>query len=341
MTCSRRDFLRTGLVGLGGLCAAAWARKLLAAETAAAAAKAATSVALPEAPKTVSSAVGALKTKTKVFEITEPKLLDGFGNINQEFLPGVLSRLLQKVSGAPTTKEAWHAFFTKDDIIAIKFDPLAADELRTSTTLAQTLVDSLTEADFELEKIMILDPPARTAALGTRPVPRGYQDKVVKVGKDRQTQFLRAMSEVTAILNVPFIKDHRLLGLAAGLTSLTLGVVNNPGTFIERDGVAELAALPEIRAKHRLTLVNAIRGIYDGGPRADDAKMWNQNCLLAGTDMVAVDRIALDFLDSARYSQGLRSVSESGRPAHYLAAAGKMGLGEAEFTQIDLRHISI
>jgi uncharacterized protein (DUF362 family) len=179
-------------------------------------------------------------------------------------------------------------------------------------------------------------------AANTRKQPRGYMETTVKI-KDRQTQFLRAFDQCTAILNVPFIKDHRQFGLAAGLAGLTLGVISNPGVFAANGGdpgIAELAACGEIRSRHRLTIVNAIRGIYDGGPRPEEAKMWNQTSILAGTDPVAVDTVALELLDSARYTHGLMSLKESGRPSAYLKTAAALGLGQCEMNRIDLRRLN-
>ncbi len=334
MDVSRRDFLKTGLAGLGGLCAAAWAAKIFAAETSAAAARSASA-----------AAPALLAPKPKVFVITEPKLLDRYGNFNQQspYPGGVLKRLLQEMTGQREVKDAWRVFFKDTDVIGIKFDPQSAAELRTAAPLADLLASSLVEdADFDVKKIMLLDPPPFIATVNTRKPPRGYVETFVKI-KDRQTQFLRAFDQCTAILNVPFIKDHRQFGLAAGMAGLALGVISNPGVFAANGGdpgVAELAACGEIRSRHRLTIVNAVRGIYDGGPRPEEAKMWNQTSLLAGTDPVAVDTVALDLLDAARYTHGLKSLKETGRTSAYLKTAAGMGLGQCEMNRIDLRRLN-
>jgi hypothetical protein len=87
-------------------------------------------------------------------------------------------------------------------------------------------------------------------------------------------------------------------------------------------------------------LVNAIRCIYDGGPRPPADKVWNQCSILAGTDLVAVDRVALDLLDAARLSRGVGTLADVGRTPAYLAEAARRGLGVADLGRIARRHVS-
>jgi len=326
MSYTRRQFLKGSLIGLGGLCGATWSERLWAAMADQATQPSKTSTA-----------------KAEVYEFTEPKLLDDFGNVQEDIvLRGSVHRILAKMTGQKKGVRAWKEFFSTKDIIGVKFQPVAAKLLRTSPAMARMIVQSLVDGGFSAERIMLLDPPPYTAVLETLPAPRGYLKEKVAAGK-RQTQFVRAMEQVTAILNVPFLKDHRLFGLSCGMVNLALGLINNPGAFLDPGGVPgipNLLASEAIGKKHRLTIVNAIRGIFDGGPRADKDKVWNQCSILAGTDLVAVDRVAMDILDSARYSRGLNSLAEVGRPARYIAEAGRMGLGLADLGRIQVRHVS-
>ena len=331
MNFTRREFLKAaGLAGMGSLAlSAVWRRLLPAAEAAPANA----------GVKPLTDQLA----RVKVFEIDEPRLLDEFGNVRDDYLHGVLSRLLRVMTGTAQPEDAWHHFFAKSDVIGIKFDPIAALELRTSAPLARLLVESLLDADFEVERIMLIDGPIQPTEYSTRVPPFGYEEQPVKAG-GRETHFLRALSQVTALLNVPFLKDHRALGLSCGMANMALGLVSNPGEFLQDGGdpgVAELCACDQIRKKHRLTLVNAIRGIYDGGPRLAEGKAWNQASIVAATDFVAADRVALNLLDNARFGRGLRSLADAGRPTKYLDRAARLGLGEADISRIELRQVSL
>lgn len=329
MSYTRRQFLKGSLIGLGGLYGATWSGRLWAAMADKATQASETSTA-----------------KARVYELTEPKLLDNFGNVQEDLvLKWSVHRILAKMTGLTGQNKgvrAWKEFFSTKDVIGIKFQPISAKLLRTSPPMARMIVQSLVEGGFSAQRIMLLDPPPYTAVLETLPAPRGYLKEKVTAGK-RQTQFIRAMEKVTAILNVPFLIDHRLFGLSCGMVNLALGLINNPGAFFDHGGIPgipDLVATETIAKKHRLTIVNAIRGIFDGGPRAAKDKIWNQCSILAGTDLVAVDRVAMDILDSARYSRGLNNLAEVGRPAKYIAEAGRMGLGQAGLGRIERRRVS-
>jgi len=331
---NRREFLKATMAGLGGLTLSALGGRLRATEALGAALAGGT----PGTGETPSPGA-------RVFEIHEPRLLDEFGNVRAlDYLPGVVHRLLREMTGSRRTRDAWHKLFSDKDVIGIQFDPIAAKELRTSAPMARMLIESLLEAGFARQKIMLIHGPLYTAEFDTRPPPFGYEEQAVSVAKKRQTHFLRALAEVTAILNVPFIKDHRSLGLSCGTVNLALGLINNPGAFTDPGGdpgVVDLFAHQAIRSKHRLTLVNGIRGIYDRGPRAIEGRMWNQHAVLGSTDCIALDRVALDLVNAARFSRGLKGLAEVGRDPEYLAAAARRGLGVANLSKIQVRRVSI
>lgn len=333
---SRRQFLRSTLAGLGGLAAASLlGRELLAEDDVAGE---------PPAPSPAPAA--ATETAAEVFEIHEPRLLDGDGNVRErDYLPGVVHRLLRKATGQARTRNAWRALFKPDDVIGILFDPIGAEELRTAAPLTRMLVESLTvQGGIPAKQILLIHRPPLTDLYGTRPLPLGYQAKALAVTGKHTTHLMKALEPVTALLNVPFVKDHRVLGLSSAVVNLTLRQVSNPDLFVNGDGEPgpeDLLAVEAIRSRHRLTLTNAIRGIYDGGPRAHEGRMWTQASLMAATDPVAADRIALDMLDAARHSRGLKPVDEAGRPAGYLARCQAMGLGVADLSRIKRHPLSI
>jgi len=327
MGLTRREFLKAGLVGAGGACLSGALGRLLSAA--------------PEAATPATSA--APQEAARVFQIDEPRLLDDFGNVRVlDYLPGVVRKLLRSMMGTNQARNAWRQLFSKQDVIGVKLDPLAADELRVAAPLARVLLEELRDAGFEADRIILIDSPIHIKESRTREPPFGYEERPIKVGT-RQTHLARALSAVTALLNVPTLKDHRTLGLACGMSNLGLGLVSNPGKFLDSGGdpgLAELCAHEAFRSRHRLTLVNAIRGIYDGGPRTAD-KVWSQGTLVASTDLVAADRVALDILDAARISRGLRTLADDGRPAKYLQTAERLGLGQANLARIALRRVSI
>lgn len=56
---------------------------------------------------------------------------------------------------------------------------------------------------------------------------------------------------------------------------------------------------------------------------------------------VAMDRIAVDVIDNFRKKNGLRTLTDSGRPAQYLNLASDLGLGIADRSRIHLETVTL
>ena len=86
--------------------------------------------------------------------------------------------------------------------------------------------------------------------------------------------------------------------------------------------IAELNASPVIRKKTRLSVCDAILGIYDGGPYGPP--QWVENKIIISSDMVALDTCGLEIIERKRKEKGINSiVSQAG----HIASASKLGLG--------------
>lgn len=300
------------------------------------------------------AAGGQLPELSQICTINGRRMLDDFGHLQQKDAPDILDRLLKELTGEQLKRNTWKRFFRPDDIIGIKFDPLSADRLGTDLVLARALVVSLAESGFKSKQIMLIDPPPQVGQLSTRfsplplklhPTPHGYQKEPLQVNNQNQTHLSRSLAQVTALINVTSIKDHRQLGLACAMSNMALGMINNPGAFTGDNGnpgVAELAALKEIGGKHRLTIISAIQGVYDRGPRveADAGNVWGQPCIMIASDVVAADAKALEMLNATRQAHDLPTLEDAGRPPKYLAAAEKMKLGHFRSGRIRTRHLS-
>jgi len=174
----------------------------------------------------------------------------------------------------------------------------------------------------------------------------GTDTQGVDYGEDFYTSG-RVNSRISRILttmvdhsiNLPVLKDHSLAGLSGGLKNM-YGAINNPNKYHANNCspfTAEINNLGPIRAKHCLTILDAVRVQYDNGPGFDgDAIDW-YNGIIVSTDPVAADRVALELLEGLRSQHGLPPLEKVGRQVKYLAEAQKLGLGKAELADIDLR----
>ena len=140
-------------------------------------------------------------------------------------------------------------------------------------------------------------------------------------------------------INMPVLKDHSIAGLSAGLKNL-YGTINNPNKWHGNNCdpyAAQVAALEPIRKKNRLTIIDAIKVQYNGGPGYDSRYIELYNGLIISDDPIAADRIGLEIIEYLRKKNNLPSLEKAQRPVKYLATAEKIGLGIADIAKIDLK----
>jgi hypothetical protein len=154
--------------------------------------------------------------------------------------------------------------------------------------------------------------------------------------------------KVNKIINVPVLKDHGTGGVTLALKNMSHGLVNNVsrthahatmnacGQFIPA-----VVALPAIRSKVVLHILDGLRAVYEGGPSAEERYVWEQKTLSFATDPVAMDRLGWEWVDAKRKEKGLPPVGESKwqdtcfRQPEHILFAGALGLGEADRGKIE------
>jgi len=260
---------------------------------------------------------------------------------------GVLLDLLHLALGRLTGKqptEAWAEFLRPDDVVALKFNHTGADALATADPMLRALVQSLEQAGFAAEKLVAIEvAPAVCAVTGTAEPRAGWSAEQIDFGSGRD-QLAAWLDQVTAIINVPFLKTHNLCGMTGCLKNLSHAVVKHPARY-HAGGcspfIADIVALPAVRGKLRLHLVNALRIVFEGGPEAREDCIWDAGMLLAGTDPVALDAIGLQTIDQVRAAVSLPPVAGNQGPPAYLEAAADRGLGTYRLHQVQLDKVTL
>ncbi len=164
-------------------------------------------------------------------------------------------------------------------------------------------------------------------------------------------------TEINKLVNLPVLKDHQSAGVTLALKNLSHGLVNNVsrshsthslnacGAFIPA-----VVAMPVIRDKAVLHVLDGIKGVYHGGPSARPEYVWEQKAMFFATDAVALDHVCWREIDEKRLAVGRLKLADELPDKHsvfvrkqpeHVEIAGGLGLGEWEWSKIKLRRIEL
>jgi len=260
--------------------------------------------------------------------------------IHQSVLPEMLDAALRQITDQPTATDAWRSLLRSDDVIGLKCNRSGARGLGTGDAFANVVITSLLSAGFEPGQIVAIEvgDPVYARHGVTRPA-TGWLTTPSRFtsGTDHLSAVL---DQVTALVNIPFLKTHNIAGITCCLKNLSHGLIKHPARFHGTHCspyIADIVALPRIRDKLRLNLVNALRVVFDRGPQARDEFTWDAGILLASRDPLATDTVGLDIINSEREILGIDGLDAGGARAIHLAAAAERGLGKGDLHQIELR----
>jgi uncharacterized protein (DUF362 family) len=166
----------------------------------------------------------------------------------------------------------------------------------------------------------------------------GYSGDFYNSG-DVNSLVTRILTEVVdSNINLPVLKDHSIAGLSAALKNL-YGAINNPNKWHGNNCdpfAAHIANFDPIKNKNKLTIIDAMRVQYNGGPGYDSRYVADYKGLIISDDPVAADRIGLEIVEHYRKLNNLPTLEKAVRPAKYLKSAEKLGLGVEDITKIEL-----
>ena len=261
------------------------------------------------------------------------------GKIHEAIVREMLGQTLTSLTGAESPTAAWHSLLKPSDVVGLKFNRSAQDALGTSEVMADALIESLLEAGWPAHQLVCLEAPAKIAERHATLAPlAGYDTQPTDFGSG-QDQFASVLRQVTALINVPFLKSHNIARLTCCLKNLSHGLIKHPARFHANECspyVADIVASAAIRPKLRLCLVDALRIVYDGGPEARPETVEEAGVLLASRDPVATDTVGLALLNTVRQNHQLAPLAPAPEKVPYLAEAHRRNLGIALLQGIDL-----
>ncbi len=334
---SRRSFLRR--VGRAGI-ASVVARWLAGGSASHAGESATTLPVLATRPDT-----GPIDQEAKSFvaHVCRPEVVDR-RQLHERLLREMVEDGVCVTTATAKPGDAWNKLFNRDDVIGIKFNQVGFEELGTADVLAAQVVESLGDAGFAPDKIVLIEAPGRLAReLKTRPRVFGFSGGEVSFGSGAD-ELAAVLQEVTALINVPFLKTHNIAGMTGCLKNLSHALIRRPARYHANacaPFAGHIVALPQIRSKLRIHIVNAVRALFDGGPAVRVQGIWDHAGILVSKDPVAADAVGVNIINDQRALAKLPPIGDAaGHIPHVHAAAG-IGLGTDDQDYIDLQEVPL
>ncbi len=263
-----------------------------------------------------------------------------------------LNRSISEITGIKDPVAAWASLFDKNDIVGIKVNCLAGARLSTSVFLAEAVAECLINAGVKANNILIWERSDRelkragykinkgetgVRCFGTDALSGGGYEEEPEDSGSIGSCFSRILSKhITALINIPVLKDHDLSGISGGMKNL-YGAIHNPNKYHSNNCspfVADLSNHPYIKNKLKLVICDGTLAQYNGGPAFAEQWAWDFGRIICGTDPVAVDAVCADVIENKRKKEGLLSLKEAKREPVWLRKASELGLGVSDTTKI-------
>jgi len=279
----------------------------------------------------------------------DPGLRAG-GSVDGTRLVNLLDRALQAFFAVDKPSEAWRRIVRPGEVVGLKVNCLAGKGASTHPALVEAVCERLQQAGIRARDILIWDRLSedlesagfriatgrdRIRVMGNELI--GYEDELSSWGS-AGSLLAKALTRISdAVINLPVLKDHGIVGITLALKNL-FGAVHNPNKYHPNAGdpyVADVYMLPPIRQKVRLAICDAITAQYEGGPSYMPQWSWPFNGLLVARDPVALDYTGWQIIEQERARRGLKPLKDVGREPKWIATAARHGIGTNDPRRIE------
>jgi len=265
----------------------------------------------------------------------------------------LLSRAIENFFGETNAQKCWRQLFTPDDVVGIKINCLAGRGMSTHRELVDAIVEGVKSAGVPEKNIIIWDRANRDLEKAGYRIQTnrnrlkiygndqvGYSRRLYEFGEAGSFLSNILVEQCTAVINVPILKDHGIVGMTNALKNF-FGAIHNPNKYHDFFGdpyIADVNMFSEIRKKTRLTITDALTAQFEGGPPFMPQWAWNFNGIIVGMDRVAMDAYAWKLIDEKRKEKGLPTLKEAGREPIYIRTAADENhrLGTEDLSKIEL-----
>ncbi len=244
---------------------------------------------------------------SRVIVVRDKNVMDAQLNVDTAILQSMLDRTVLMLTAKKTLPEAWSVMIKPDDTVGLVTTPHLNP---THPEMVEVVKASLmNEVGISENRIVM-----------------------AQGGKRRP-------GRCTALISMPALKGHWLTGIGTVLKNYIMYSGRPSRYHDERSAkLGEIWLIPEVKAKTRLVLVDALYPLCDKGPQPDPRYKWPYNGLIAGTDPVAVETVCLKILNAKRHALRGEPWPISPPPVCIEAADKAYGLGTSKLEEIKISH---
>lgn len=311
-------------------------------------------------------------SKSKVVEVIHSKAVLDDRKVDTDIVRKMLKEGIKTLTGA---EKPWAQFVKPGDRVGLKINTLGRPLLYTHHELIKVVAEELMYFGIKENNIIIWDRwenhmrdcdfVFNTSDKGVRcygtqtrdkTLSRHDKEKVFKSDFDNfrqreegrtESYFSRIFTqECDKVINMAILKDHGSSAVTLCLKNLAYGLCDNNRRFHGPKHIgpfiSEFCAIPQVRDKVVLHMIDGLEACYDQGPCPRNPKViYPQNTLWIGTDPVALDTVGFNVINAKRKEIGILSMEESGRPTDHIKLSAKKGLGISDLKQIEVQRISL
>ena len=267
------------------------------------------------------------EARSKVVIARDPLMHDSANSLDSTRLLKTLDRAMQSFYGCDSPIEAWKQVVRPGEVVGLKVNCLAGRGASTSVALVEAICERLQQAGIPQKNIVIWDRlnsdlesagfrvgsrKDRIRCLGNDTA--GYENELAIYGSAGSLLSKTLTRICDAVINLPVLKDHGIVGVTMALKNL-FGAIHNPNKYHINAGdpyVADVNMLPPIRQKVRLHHLRRHHArSTKAGLRTCRNGSWPYNGLLVARDPVALDYTGWQIIERKRAEKGMKPLQRT------------------------------
>ncbi len=271
-------------------------------------------------------------------------------SIDQFVLDRMVSQGMQAFTGKNSDAEAWKKLFGPSDVVGIKVNAFCGMGAATHPEVVAPVIAGLKLAGVREQNIIVwewLDRHLISSGFRVNRTHSGFlcygtedqfEEQPTTVGSFSGRLSKILTQKITALINIPILKDHNCAGITCAMKN-HYGSIHNPSECHGSNCnpiIAELNSIAAIKNKTRLVIADALLPVAEGGPSFTPRFVWRHGSIHIGADPVAIDYLGWQVVDAQRKKMGLPTLVDAGRPPKWIATSSSMGLGTDDPAQIEI-----